>query len=75
MQASVHDAKTNLSKLIDAAERGEQVVITRHGKPAVQLVPASKSAVQFGSLKTKLAPPTDAFLADLSDDELSNWGA
>ena len=35
---SVVEAKNNLSALIDAAEAGEEVVITRHGKPAVQLV-------------------------------------
>jgi prevent-host-death family protein len=35
---SVVEAKNNLSALIDAAEAGEEVVITRHGKPAVHLV-------------------------------------
>ncbi len=37
---SVVEAKNNLSKLIDAAEAGEEVAITRHGKPAVHMVPA-----------------------------------
>ncbi len=47
MEVNVHHAKTNLSKLIAAAESGEEVVIARAGKPAVKLVlvtpPARKS--------------------------------
>ncbi len=47
MEVNVHHAKTNLSKLIAAAESGEEVIIARAGKPAVKLVlvtpPARKS--------------------------------
>lgn len=38
MEVNVHHAKTNLSKLIAAAEDGEEVIIARNGKPAVKLV-------------------------------------
>jgi len=34
---NIHDAKTQLSKLIERAERGEEVVIARAGKPVVKL--------------------------------------
>jgi prevent-host-death family protein len=34
----IHQAKTQLSELIRAAEQGEEVVLTRHGKPVVRLV-------------------------------------
>ncbi len=37
---SVAEAKNNLSKLIDLALKGEQVTITRHGAPVVELRPA-----------------------------------
>lgn len=33
------DAKTRLSALLDAVEKGEEVVITRHGKPIARIVP------------------------------------
>jgi prevent-host-death family protein len=36
--SNIHDAKTNLSKLIEAALRGEDVVIAKAGKPVVRLV-------------------------------------
>lgn len=38
MEVNVHQAKTQLSKLIAAAESGEEVIIARNGKPAVKLV-------------------------------------
>ena len=34
---NMHEAKTNLSKLVEAVENGENIVIARNGKPAVQL--------------------------------------
>lgn len=34
------DAKTHLSSLLDRVERGEEVVITRHGRPVARLVSA-----------------------------------
>lgn len=47
VEVNIHHAKTHLSKLIAAAEDGEEVIIARAGKPAVKLVvvrePAKKS--------------------------------
>jgi prevent-host-death family protein len=37
MQVTIHEAKTQLSKLIAAAERGEEVIIARRDKPVVRL--------------------------------------
>ena len=58
MIANIHAAKTNLSKLVEAAERGEEVVIARDGKPVARLVPMpapvngeGKSRALFGSWK------------------------
>jgi len=39
MIVNIHAAKTNLSKLIAAAEAGEEVIVARNGKPAVKLTP------------------------------------
>ena len=38
-QVNVHEAKTHLSKLLEAVESGEEVVIARAGKPVARLVP------------------------------------
>ena len=38
------EAKTHLSELIARAERGEEVVITRHNKPVARIVPVTQAA-------------------------------
>jgi prevent-host-death family protein len=40
-----YDAKTRLSELLDRVERGEQFVITRHGRPIARLVPEGRRNV------------------------------
>jgi prevent-host-death family protein len=44
VEVSIHHAKTHLSKLIAAAENGDEVIIARAGKPAVKLVPVTEPA-------------------------------
>ena len=40
---NIHQAKTNLSRLVERAEGGEEVVIARAGRPAAKLVPFAKA--------------------------------
>jgi prevent-host-death family protein len=49
MIVNIHAAKTNLSKLIERAEAGEEVVIARNGKPAVKLTPVEAPREQAGT--------------------------
>jgi prevent-host-death family protein len=75
---TVHDAKTNLSKLIERAERGEEVVIARGKKPVARLVPMNAPAHvlrrrAFGVLKGKLKLPDSFFFDSLSEKELKLW--
>lgn len=42
MEMNVQQARDNLSRLIAAAEAGEDVTITRRGKPAVRLIPVGE---------------------------------
>lgn len=43
-QINMHEAKTTLSRLVERAEAGEEIVIARNGAPAVTLVPVAASA-------------------------------
>jgi prevent-host-death family protein len=43
MEIAVSEAKGRLTDLVRRAEAGEEVVLTRHGRPAVQLTPVSAS--------------------------------
>lgn len=43
MKVNMHEAKSNLSKLVEAAMSGEEVIIARAGKPAVEMIPVRKA--------------------------------
>jgi prevent-host-death family protein len=43
---NIHAAKTNLSKLIERAEAGEEVIVARNGKPVVRLTPVDPAESQ-----------------------------
>lgn len=73
MQVTVHKAKTDLSKLIAAAEAGEDVVIARGNKPAVRLVPVEMtSGFRFGGMEF-LKGTAPNFLEPMTEEELADW--
>jgi prevent-host-death family protein len=77
---TVHHAKTHLSKLIAAAERGEEVIIARGAKPAVRMVPvvavsepeAPRLPRTPGRLKG-LVSLDDSFFEPMSEEDLQLW--
>ena len=72
---TVHQAKTNLSKLLRKAARGEEVIIARGKKPVAKLVGLSARTKKRvpGRLKGKIWYAADAF-DPLTKDELAGWG-
>ncbi|HDM78566.1 MAG TPA: type II toxin-antitoxin system Phd/YefM family antitoxin [Deltaproteobacteria bacterium] len=56
IKANIHDAKTNLSKLIKLAIEGEEVIIAKAGKPVAKLVPFVEKSKErkLGFLKGKI---------------------
>ena len=69
MQVNLHDAKTHLSRYVDQALAGEEVVIARAGKPLVRLVPLeTKPAPRVGGFLRGQAVLTADFKADFKDD-------
>ena len=46
MEVNIHQAKTQLSKLVDRALAGEDVIIARNGEPLLRLVPLERPAVE-----------------------------
>ena len=71
---NIRDVKTRLSQLIDRAAGGEDVVISRNGKPLVRITTLiePKRRVKFGRLKGKLRIAPD-FDAPLPDDVLAGF--
>ena len=71
---TVHQAKTNLSKLIAEILNGNDVVIARNKQPLIRLVPVdSVKRRRPGALKGQISL-TPAFFEPLSEDELNSWG-
>lgn len=66
---NIHEAKTHFSQLVDAASKGQEIVIAKAGTPVAKLVSIDqkKPKVLFGALKGKLTLRED-FDAPLPDD-------
>jgi prevent-host-death family protein len=71
---NVHAAKSQLSRLLDAAAAGEEVIIAKAGKPVARLVPfeQKKERRKLGMLAGKLHVPDD-FDDPLPDDVLADF--
>ena len=75
---NVHQAKTHLSRLIDAAHGGETILLAKAGKPWARLMPLESEAPRrvAGRLR-HLGPLFDpeALLEPITADELAQWEA
>lgn len=70
---SVTAAKAQLSRLLVQVERGEDVVITRHGKPVAKLMPyRPRARRQFGALRGRVSID-ERFFEPLPEAELAAW--
>lgn len=47
----LYDAKAHFSRLVDRASRGDEITITKHGKPVARLIPAERVASNDASRK------------------------
>lgn len=68
-QFNIHDAKTNLSRIIDRVEHGEEIVISRAGTPVAKVVPLTRTVDRTGrgSLRGSLV-----MADDWDSDEINN---
>lgn len=77
---NMHDAKSRLSKLVDAVERGEvaEVIIARNGRPAARLgpiAPVAGAASRIGVAKGLFVAPADLHTLDDEVRALFEGGA
>jgi prevent-host-death family protein len=72
--STIHQAKTNLSRLIARAERGEEVLIARGKKPVVRLAPVKKPSAkrQLGLHRGEFTVGSE-FFEPLPPEELDAW--
>jgi prevent-host-death family protein len=54
-KVNIHEAKTTLSKLVEAAEAGEKVILARAGRPVAQIVRLDRErGIKLGTLKGRI---------------------
>jgi prevent-host-death family protein len=78
IRVNMHEAKTQLSKLVEAALTGEEVLICRAGEPVVQLTPVAARRAEPripGRMRDVLAPMSKEAFAPLSAEEAAEWFA
>jgi prevent-host-death family protein len=68
---SIHEAKTQLSRLLRRVSAGEEIIIAKDGKPVARLVPVSDPR-RLGTDKGRFVIPPD-FDAPLPDDGLADF--
>ncbi|MCW5980840.1 MAG: type II toxin-antitoxin system prevent-host-death family antitoxin [Bryobacteraceae bacterium] len=74
MQVNVHEARTQLSRLLELVERGETVMITRHGRPVAQLVSLRNTGLPFGiAREDPIVPPGDEWWQPMTDRQADDW--
>ena len=74
MELALRDAKARLSELVSAAQRGERVVITKHGEPVVEIVRCHKrrGGIDFDKLE---ADCRRLGIKRATPEELAAWQA
>ncbi len=68
---NIHQAKMQLSKLLAHAQTGEEIVITKSGKPWAKLVPIRDNPPRCPGIASGAV--TDAFFEPLPDEDLAPW--
>jgi len=71
---NIHEAKTHLSRLVEEASAGDEVIIAKAGKPVARLVPVKKvqRRRKLGVLAGKFTVPPD-FDAPLPDEVIAEF--
>jgi len=74
MIVNVHEAKTQLSRLLEKAHAGQEIILAKAGKPYARLMPLSPEMARRrpGRLPGRVG---DAFFEPLPDEELDAWEA
>lgn len=75
MQTNMHDAKSKLSQLVEAALSGEEIIIAKAGKPMVQLIPFKQQSKRvFGSQKGAFIMSADFDSKETNDEIAEMFG-
>ena len=68
---NVHEAKTHLSRLLERAHAGEEIILAKAGKPYARLMPLASKRRRGGQLPGLVVGPE--FFEPLPEEELRAW--
>lgn len=73
---NIHDAKTNLSRIIDRVEHGEEIIISRARHPVAKVIPLVRRVDRTGrgSLRDRLVATEDWDSAEVNDAIAHDFG-
>lgn len=72
-QVNVHEAKTHLSRLLERAHHGEEIVISKNGRPYARLVPLAATARRELGFLAGQFEVGDEIFEPLEEQELRLW--
>ncbi len=70
---NVHEAKTHLSRLLERAHAGEEIILAKAGKPYARLMPLAPAPTGRRPGRLKGSIETSRFFDPLPADELDAW--
>jgi prevent-host-death family protein len=75
-QFNIHDAKTNLSRIIERVEHGEEIIISRAGRPVAKVIPLAGKVQRSGrgSLRGKLVLAPDWDSGEVNESIAAEFG-
>ncbi|WP_432979604.1 type II toxin-antitoxin system Phd/YefM family antitoxin [Dactylosporangium sp. CA-233914] len=75
-QFNIHEAKTNLSRIIDRVEHGEEITISRAGTPVAKVIPFKREIKRTGrgTLKDSLVATDDWDSPEVNEAIASDFG-
>ena len=75
-QFNIHDAKTNLSRIIDRVEHGEEIIISRAGHPVAKVIPLTRTVNRRGrgSLRGQLVVADDWDSDEVNESIAQDFG-
>ncbi|MER5456098.1 type II toxin-antitoxin system prevent-host-death family antitoxin [Micromonospora sp. NPDC002389] len=75
-QFNIHEAKTNLSRIIDRVEHGEEIVISRAGQPVAKVIPLVRrvNRTARGSLRDRVVLSDDWDSSEVNDRIADDFG-
>jgi antitoxin (DNA-binding transcriptional repressor) of toxin-antitoxin stability system len=69
MEINIYEAKNNLSELVKRVEQGEEVILSRHGRPVVQMVKLPPKIRELGLFRSQIKEVDPDWWKPMTDEE------